>query len=339
MLKEKTYFATPFINLSESLPLRVPKSLMIDPGNVCNFKCVFCPTGDPELLQIAGRPRGQMSLELFQKTVDGLREFGEPIKFVHLYKDGEPLANKHFADMVRYAKQSGLIERVETTSNGALLTQERCKAILDAGLDGIRVSIYATDDEGYRNVPRTQTTFETVRGNVENLFKTSRTREAPFHLHCKIVDAGMSEVEKEKFYEIFIPIADSVHIDTIMGWSNTENRDMTLGLDPQTSMSGGVLDKDRKVCSEPFTKLAVNWNGRVSVCCVDWAWGTIVGDTNTETLFDIWNGEPLREFRIKHLEGRRNEIHACRGCQFVQGLAPHNNLDNDAAHLLPLYKN
>ena len=31
--------------IKDILPLKVPMLIWIDPTNMCNFKCVFCPTG------------------------------------------------------------------------------------------------------------------------------------------------------------------------------------------------------------------------------------------------------------------------------------------------------
>ena len=38
----------------------------IDPTNVCDFKCTFCPTGDDDLLKSL-RPKGQMTMKLTKK--------------------------------------------------------------------------------------------------------------------------------------------------------------------------------------------------------------------------------------------------------------------------------
>tara|TARA_B110000858_G_C17688643_1_gene420180 strand:- start:653 stop:823 length:171 start_codon:yes stop_codon:yes gene_type:complete len=39
------------IRLKDYLPLAMPVSIMIDPSNLCNYKCNFCPTSDNELLK------------------------------------------------------------------------------------------------------------------------------------------------------------------------------------------------------------------------------------------------------------------------------------------------
>lgn len=323
--------------LSELLPLETPLSLLIDPSNVCNFKCVFCPTGDDELLSIAERPKGMMTLELFQKIIDDLQAFPQPVKVIHLYKDGEPLANKSLGEMIAYAKASGQVQRVETTTNGSLLNEKRAQMLIDSGLDGIRVSVYATDDDGYQSVTQTNTPFERVRSNVENLFRMKNEQNSSLHVHCKIVDADLSDQQKKIFIDTFSEIADSVHIDSIMGWSNTLDRDMTLGIVTEKGMTGTALSEARSVCSEPFMKLVINFNGEASVCCVDWSHDTVVGHANEQSIFDIWNSEKLRAFRIAHLTGNKDTLSACKDCQYMLGLPEYSNLDSAASELLPIY--
>lgn len=112
---------------------------------------------------------------------------------------------------------------------------------------------------------------------------------------------------------------------------------MTLGLSTNLGMSGAQRDPERKACSEPFMKLVVNFNGQVSVCCVDWAHETVIGDVRSETLYGIWNGDRLRRFRLKHLAGERNSLTACASCDYVLGLPSHTNFDDKVGQLLPLY--
>src|SRR5512145_2938928 len=64
-------------SLYKQLPVSVPHSLHIDIGNLCNFKCTFCPTGDSILLSKVGRPKGMMSFDLFKKIIDDLKEITE----------------------------------------------------------------------------------------------------------------------------------------------------------------------------------------------------------------------------------------------------------------------
>ena len=91
--------------LETVIPLEVPYIINVDPSDRCNFRCKFCPTADLGLMKkTPGRNYGNMSFDLFKKIVDDICGFGKPVKVLRLYKDGEPLLNPHFVDMIHYAK-------------------------------------------------------------------------------------------------------------------------------------------------------------------------------------------------------------------------------------------
>lgn len=327
--------------LRETLPLSVPETIHLDPTNLCNFKCTFCPTGDRALLKSVGRPIGQMKLGLFQKIVDDLADMIERYDarpaLLHLYKDGEPLLNKQFPEMARYAKQRDVARVVSTTSNGALITEELAAKIAESGLDNIRISVEHVSDKGYEDITLTFSDYEKIRRNVETLFRAKQRAKSSLRVFVKITDTGLRPEEKKKFEEDFGPIADMLTIGTLMGWSMSEVKDFTLGMSPATGMDSVSPLRERAVCPEPFSRLAVNFDGQVSVCCVDWSFGTIVGDLKTNTLDEIWNGEKLRAFRMTHLEGKRSTIAACAKCQYLRGFPPSRDLDDEAQDLLSVY--
>jgi len=319
--------------LAELLPLDTPLSLMLDPGNTCNFRCVFCPTGDRALLARAGRPRGRMSQGLFRKLIDDLAGFPRPVGTLHLYKDGEPLINRDLAGMIAYARQSSRVERIETTTNGALLTPERSAELIEAGLDGIRISIYGVDDAGYRAATGTRTSFETIRAHVAALYARKLAVRPQMRVHCKLLDDGLTPAGREAFLEAFGPIADSVHIRPRMHWSSPGAPDAAPAVRAPAAMHEG----ERIACAEPFMKLAVNFNGEVSVCCADWAHDTIVGDARNAPLSAIWNGARLRAFRLTHLAGKRMAITACASCDYVRCLPAQADFDDRRDQLFAHY--
>jgi len=82
-----------------------------------------------------------MAFDMFKKIVDDLRGFPYPVRVLRLYKEGEPLMNKRFAEMVGYARQSDKIERIDTTTNGVLLTLKTSEKVIAAGIDQINISV------------------------------------------------------------------------------------------------------------------------------------------------------------------------------------------------------
>jgi len=55
-----------------------PYYLTIEPGNVCQLKCVLCPTGQRE----EGLPKGFLNFTNFKKIID---ELGDYLYIVELY--------------------------------------------------------------------------------------------------------------------------------------------------------------------------------------------------------------------------------------------------------------
>ena len=102
--------------LETVIPLSTPFVVFADPASSCNFKCTFCPTGHRDMIAETGRYQGVMKFEAVQKIIGDFADFDMPIKVLRMYRDGEPLLNKRFADMVTYAKKSGHVDYIETTT-------------------------------------------------------------------------------------------------------------------------------------------------------------------------------------------------------------------------------
>ncbi|HIL97801.1 MAG TPA: radical SAM protein [Pseudomonadales bacterium] len=313
--------------------------MMVDICSVCNFKCSFCPTADRQLLKSVGRPKKVMDFQLFKKIIDDLKAFEGNIVVLSLHKDGEPLLNKEVAEMVAYAKKAKVASTIEITTNAALLTQELAMSLIDAELDSIRISVEHVTSDGYKRIVKTYSKYDQIVENVSFLFKEKERRKSPLNIMAKIIDTGLSDDEKRKFHKDFDPISDLARIEGIMGWSHSEMKDFTLGLNPTVGMDGITpLRKDRVVCPEPFKLMAVNSNGAVSPCCDDWAHSLILGDLNHESAQEVWQGKELARIRRLHLENRRGELPACSNCQYMQGVTELFDLDESRTSLLKKYE-
>jgi len=330
--------ATEHQPLRELLPLSTPLSIHIDPTNVCNLRCQFCPTGHPSLLAKHGRRTTQMRLPLFRKIIDDLGQFPDRLIRIHLYKDGEPLLNPELTEMVAYATGQNVAQFVETTTNGTRLSAEWGHALAEAGLSRIRISIQHVTDEGYLRVALRSVSYLELVQRVSEFYAAISAHVRRPRVHVKLLDTGLGEDEKQRFLDDFAGLADELHIDNLMGWNHPELFDFTLERAPTTGMDpSNPLRPEREICPQPFFTLAVNSNGLVSACCVDWAHETIIGDATTESIRDIWEGDRLRELRLLHLQHKRVEHAACGSCQYVKGLPSVSDLDNDADRLSRLY--
>lgn len=330
--------------LWQQLLQSVPSGVYIEPTNLCNFRCPFCPVGTPELIKHLRLPKGMIDINLYRKIIQDLKEMvlqtGRKIKRIHLYKYGEPLLHKDFPYMVKLAKEAEIAESIETTTNGALLTESLSREILEAGLDAIRISVEHVEDDYYALVSMGKITYEQIRKNVESLFLQKVRLSKPLHIHAKIIDTGLSEAQINRFANDFSSISDSWNVNKCEKWPPDGINDLKCFGRPDVAPESGRLwgrhKKRRIVCAEPFTKLAINFNGSVSVCCIDWSYNAIIGDASTQHIRDIWQGEAVRNFRFKHLTGERFSLSACFTCDYADNLP---DIDIYRDKLLALLKN
>lgn len=330
MIKSNNY-----IKLADNLPLSTPFMIMIDVCNICNFRCSFCPTGDQKLLESFNRPQGIMDLELFYKIINEISKFDKKLKKLQFYKDGEPFINKKLSGMIAYAKSRDIADSLVVSSNGSLIEESKAIEIIKSGVNQINISIEHVSASGYKKVTSTYSNYEAIRKNVEFLFKEKTQLGSDLKIHTKIIDIGLSKDEKNKFLNDFSPISDRVNIDTLMGWSLSEQKDFKLGMTVDKGMDGqSPIKNSREICPLPFYTMAINFNGMVSVCCVDWSWGTIIGDVRKESLIDIWAGKKLKEFRLQHLRKERSKIKVCTNCHYLLGVKQDSDIDNHSEELL-----
>lgn len=315
------------IPLKELVPLDVPLTIFVDPSDACNFRCRFCPTGDKHLMKKVGRKPGIMYIDVFKKIVDDICEFEKPIKVLRLYKDGEPLMNPWFAEMVRYAKESGCCEKVDTTTNASMLTHKKSIEIIDAGLDKINISIEGINKEQYLSFAGRSIDFNKLVENIKFFYDNRKQCE----MFIKINGDCLSDEDKNEFFEIFGDITDGINIEHTMNcWNEFEMDDMKQN--NEVGIYGQPI-KEVQVCPYVFYSISINSDGSVSACFLDWNRKLLIGDVLEESVKDIWKGNKLAKYQVKFLMKRRNEVPICRNCSQLSHGQP-EDLDGVTGDLL-----
>lgn len=301
--------------LQDVIPLRTPFIINIDPCDACNFQCKFCPTGDRDLMKrTPGRGHGVMDFKLYKKIIDDLHEFEDKIKVIRLYKDGEPLINPHFADMVRYAKESGCCDRVDTTTNASLLTPELGKKIAKAGLDRINISIEGVNAKQYEEFSRYTVDYNEIINNVDSFYENRGDCE----MIVKINGDILTEEEKQQFLDMFGDITDGIFIESIMDcWPTFEQKKVEVN---QERGIYGQEIKEVMTCPYVFYSFPINSDGTASLCFLDWSRKLIIGDAKKQSIKEIWDSSIMRDYQKMFLNGERKQHPICAECgQLRQG--------------------
>ncbi len=318
--------------LQDVIPLSTPFVVFVDPASACNFQCPFCPTGHRDMIEETGRFQGVMKLDLFKKVIDEIGQFERPIKVLRMYKDGEPFLNKRLAEMIAYAKASGVVEYIDTTTNGSLITPERLGPVLEAGLDKINVSVDGMTNEQYKRF--TGYDFDFARF-VEQI-KWLDANKGNCEVVIKIPGELITEAQRQEFYDTFGDYCDRIFIENFAPcWPEFDVEALTGVTITQGIYQHPISDTD--TCPYIFYSISVNADGLVSSCFLDWGRKLIVGDVNQDSLKAIWHSDKLNELRLKHLEGRRKSLPVCSQCGQLSHCSP-DNIDAFREMILPRFR-
>lgn len=306
------------VKLWEAVPLPMPWTLFIDVTNACNFRCCYCPTGSPEMWQGTARKTGNMTIDTYRLIIEDLTLMGK-LKMLNLYKDGEPLVHPLFCDFVRLARVAEISEKIWVKTNGVLLA--RHKELATCGLDMLGISVPHVNYEGIQRVTGAKVDYSAYVEGIRKVYEGKRT----FEISIKIADVGLTDSERDKFFNDFERICEYISIEGLHGWSASDVKNMQVH--DSGTFDGNPFDV-KTCCPLPFYMMTINQDGTVSVCNDDWGYYHQLGDVTQENLRDIWKGEKYNAFRVMHLEGRRGENKACGTCQYINALP-----DNIDAHI------
>lgn len=131
----------------------------IEPTTRCNLACRTC------VQRNWGEPAGDMSAEIFDKALSGLKKFPHLVSAM-LGGFGEPTVHPDILRMVSGLKGLGL--ETELVSNGTLLGPGMSAGLAKAGLDRLWVSFDGADTGNYEGV-REGGKFRAVLENVKRL--------------------------------------------------------------------------------------------------------------------------------------------------------------------------
>jgi radical SAM protein with 4Fe4S-binding SPASM domain len=309
--------------LSEIVPLDTPLRLQVDPTDRCNFKCVYCAHSLSKQEQEAGGwcGQGDMSMETFQLIIEQMREFPHQVKRFYPTKSGEPLLNKNLPEAIRLVKETGAAKDVLVVSNGFLLTHEMSDALIDAGLDHLRISLQGLSAEKYKEICGVKIDYERFYENLRYYFEHKKNGTT---LDIKIMDVALEEGEREKFFQMYDGISDRMNVEVCHNYSNLP---FTKNLGTDLVDRFGVEHPRRTVCPLPFMMLSVDINGDVYACYQKF----ILGNIHSESLRDIFNGEKMRELQKMQLQGGRFCHEMCGECVYPNDDVPEQDVLDDAA--------
>jgi hypothetical protein len=164
-----------------------------------------------------------------------------------------------------------------------------------AARDAINISLDAAGRETFEST-RLGLKYDKVIANVEGLV---RIRAALGRRRPKLILSFVRQdnsAEEQAFIDHWSAVADKIHVTELHNWAGTLARRAEVTFP----------------CYRQWLTFTVLWDGRVSLCCADLDGRVVLGDLRTQTIAEVWNGDPYRRVRREHLESGGPDI--CRSC-------------------------
>jgi MoaA/NifB/PqqE/SkfB family radical SAM enzyme len=315
----------------------LPRSLYFETTSRCNSLCETC------ILTFGGRePQKDLTWPEFRTIVDQFPALDR----VLLHGIGEPLLNRDLPRMVAHLKGRGAT--VLFNSNVITLGARLGRALIDAGLDELRVSLDATTPETYARV-RGGDAFAKVGANLERFAGTKRETRASrprVSLWFTALRDNLDEIPG------LVPLAQRVeatgiHLQRLvyngLGLATAEQSlfgrlreretavlratesaaavgiafDASGAATSEVSLTPTHADRPWSACRRPWSLVYVTVHGHVLPCCIapfitQHYEGIILGNLYRQSLEDVWWGGHYRELRSAIQTAEPPE--PCRGC-------------------------
>ncbi len=273
-----------------------PVELSIELTSKCNLECVMCPRDDN-----ARRGLGNMSLDTFSRIVDAVSGY---VEFAYMHLAGEPLLHPDFNVLVDHAAERGM--RIGMSTNGTILTSSKIEKILSSRLDTLIISIDGTNPETYQAI-RQANSFNKVLRNTFNFLQAKKRRGKGPYTVVQMICMKENQDEADHFYNFWREQGvDAVRLKRFFNFAGNVDDHTPEGTAKQ---SGG-----EPPCYLPWRQLAFYYDGTAVACCHDFLHQSELGNIHTHSLEEIWNSETMCDLRRKHVDGRKNDIPLCAGC-------------------------
>jgi radical SAM protein with 4Fe4S-binding SPASM domain len=297
----------------------LPTSFHIEPGNICNLSCPFCPTGTKE----KGPEKDFISLDNYRIMLEKIAPNAE---LLGLYLHGEPFLHKDIFKMISMGAERGIAVQISSNLTKKDLDHE---AVVRSGLDLLIVSLDGLSQYSYGQY-RKGGDFQTVMDNMAAIQKMKKRlkKDNPKIVWSFLVNS-FNEKELDEARDVAAKLGIGIMVQLMDVWSpDWESSYHKRGIEPLcVAKSDPALyyAADRVLptpletmalhpkllgcCKQIYNVMIMNWDGHVLPCCVVYKKGITLGNILEQDVAEIWNNKAFRDsrrFLFEYQEGKND---------------------------------
>lgn len=301
--------------------------------NMCNFDCIFCPSG------ISERVRQDMDPRLAFSLIDQLQELGFN-RMIYFHVLGEPLLHLSVFDVVDHAAEAGM--RPILFTNGGALTERIAQRVLASKVSELVISMQTINRQSYEMLRKTPFDWDTYLSRIQAALAAANEAEdgCVFRVSMGTKKTDTSHPEELYFaeYESLEQIKESIAaifsqvegIDLKEAFSALDARGPEnmpiIHINDSLSLSVKPMGNWRRAWQdEPVSsgrclifgkELAVLSSGDVTFCHIDYDGRTAIGNLTEKPLMDIINTPQVEQMAADFTSGRS----VPKGCEHCRGV-------------------
>ncbi len=279
--------------------LTYPRYIEIETVNACNARCPMCTIDDWQ------RNTPTMKEPLFRRIADDIIDHKDQVKRVSLYRDGEPLLDKRLPDRVAVLKEGG-IRQVSISSNVSLLNEERSRALLEAGLDVIIMSIDSLQKDIFEAI-RLRLDFGEVVENAKRFIRLRDEINPGTQIWMRMIRQEENKDEWPHYHQFWSELmapTDRIYHHNIFNWGGQLDGFQALEKSYEPNLP----------CVALWSLLVIFGNGDVPLCNVDFNNKYPTGSVLDNSIEELWRSKVMTERRRLHLENQKGQISLCANC-------------------------
>jgi len=303
----------------ELLRKEEPYVFNLETTNFCNMRCIMCPRTD-----LMTRPIEHINDTSFEAVLDqitphnteALASFWQFIEerygitrqtqsenafYFHvvarcliLHGYGEPLLDKFIFDRVAQCSKRSIPTYFSCVP--ANIRLDRIKTLMETGLDVIKFSVDALDDEKQKQIRGDRNDFSQSFRNIKDVIELKNQIGSDTQIVVTMISLGEANDDLEtqhRFMDIFDPMGVFNYV------KSQDNRWYYERHSDAKNRSHYVSE----YCEFPWTSMTVMANGEVVPCTQDYDAEMSFGNVRDKSLSEIWNSPKYQLFRRQHLTG------------------------------------
>ncbi len=289
----------------------VPETLIYSPVTQCNLSCIHC----------ISRETREHRDRLPQSIREQIRSWCRRGLVKKIYTDysGDILwADQRWPGELDFLISLNVPYHIDT--NGACLSEERGRKMLESRLAWLNVSLDAADPKTYARVRKGAPPLRTVLRNAAAFARQRRElcaeTRVELSLGFTLMRGNLDELPAflQHAVDAQIPVVACRHLeaytDDMAGeslWNEQERynevREEVLALAGSLGVvalmpdafSGIEVSTGHRPCPAPWSMAVLLGNGDVNVCCLP---RTKIGNLHEKSMDEIWSGKAYSEFRL-----------------------------------------